>query len=354
MLESSVSAGVDVGSTWLDLGFHPFGKPIRVRNNEAGIATIVAALGQRGVGRVALEAIGGYARRLTAALIEADVTVFMVNPRRIKAFRDAEGLIAKTDKLDASLIARFAHVMADELRPLRDAGQAGLKALSTRRRQLTESIAIEKTRLKQAFDPLILNSCREMIALLEDRRRAIEAELDCRIEAEDRMARRRAILSSMPGIAARISTLVVIEMPELGEIGRKEAASLAGLAPHPSQSGLSLGRNAISGGRPACAPPSTWPPSSRCEAIPGSSRSISTCAQQENPQRSPSSPSPAEWSASQTPSFATTSLSIKQASLDPRNTVARLWSKARLDARVREHDKQWLRPAEPQKCPDCA
>jgi len=89
-----------------------------------------------------------------------------------------------------------------------------------------------------------------MIALLEDRRRAIEAELDRRIEAEDRMARRRAILSSMPGIAARISTLVVVEMPELGEIGRKEAASLAGLAPHPSQSGLSPGRNAISGGRP--------------------------------------------------------------------------------------------------------
>ena len=250
MLESSVSAGVDVGSTWLDLGFHPFGKPIRVRNSEAGIAIIVAALGQRGVGRVALEAIGGYARKLVAALIEADVTVFMVNPRRIKAFRDAEGLIAKTDKLDASLIARFAHVMADELRPLRDAGQAVLKALSTRRRQLTKSIAIEKTRLKQAFDPLILNSCREMIALLEDRRRAIEAELDRRIDAQDRMARRRAILSSIPGIAARISTLVVIEMPELGEIGRKEAASLAGLAPHPSQSGLSLGRNAISGGRP--------------------------------------------------------------------------------------------------------
>ena len=122
--------GVDVGSIWLDLGFHPFGKSIRVRNTEEGIATIVAALGQRGVGRVALEAIGGYARKLTAALIEADVTVFLVNPRRIKAFRDAEGLIAKTDRLDASLIARFAYVMADELRPLRDAGQAVLKALS--------------------------------------------------------------------------------------------------------------------------------------------------------------------------------------------------------------------------------
>ena len=204
MLEISVSAGVDVGSTWLDLGFHPFGKPIRVRNNEVGIAAIVAALGQRGVGRVALEAIGGYARKLTAALIEASVTVFTVNPRRIKAFRDAEGLIAKTDRLDASLIAGFAHVMANELRPLRGAGQAVLKALSTRRRQLTELIAIEKTRLKQAFDPLIVELCRETIALFEDRRRRIEAELDRRIEAEDRMARRRAILSSMPGIAACI------------------------------------------------------------------------------------------------------------------------------------------------------
>jgi transposase len=216
----------------------------------------------------------------------------MVNPGRIKAFREAEGLIAKTDRLDAGLIARFAHVMAGVLRPLGDAGQAGLKALSTNRRQLTESIAIEKTRLKQAFDPLILDSCREMIG-------------------------RRAILSSMPGMAARISTLVVIEMPELGEIGGTEAASLAGLAPHQSQSGLSLGRNAISGA-PACPPPSTSPPSSRCEAIPGSSRSISTSAPQENPQRSPSSPSPAEWSASQTPSSATTSLSIKRSSLDPR------------------------------------
>jgi transposase len=250
MIDVSLSAGVDVGSTWLDLGFHPFARPIRARNSDAGIETIVAALRLRGVGKVALEAIGGYARKLVAALIEADLNVFVVNPRRIKAFRDAEGLIAKTDKLDAGLIARFAHAMAHELRPLPDAEQAILKALSTRRRQLTESIAIEKTRLKQAFDPLIVESCREMIAILEDKRRVIEADLDRRIDAQDRMARRRAILSSIPGVGARISALVVVEMPELGAIDRKAAASLAGLAPHPSQSGLSRGRNAISGGRP--------------------------------------------------------------------------------------------------------
>jgi len=250
MTDMSLSAGIDVGSAWLDLGFHPFAKPIRARNNEAGVGTIVAALRQRGVGRVALEAIGGYARKLVAALIEAEVTVFLVNPRRIKAFRDAEGLRAKTDRLDASLIARFAHAMAHELRPLADTEQAVLKALSTRRRQLTESIATEKTRLKQAFDPLVVASCREMIAILEEKRQIIEHDLDRRIEAEVRMARRRAILTSIPGIGPRISSLLVVEMPELGVIDRKAAASLAGLAPHPSQSGLSSGRNAISGGRP--------------------------------------------------------------------------------------------------------
>jgi transposase len=209
---------------------HPFAKPIRAPNTEAGIETILAALRERGAGQVAIEAIGGYARKLAMALIEAE--------RRIKAFRDAEGLIAKTDKLDASLIARFAHAMAHELRPLTDVEHEILKALSTRRRQLTESIAIEKTRLKQAFDPLILESCREMIAILEGKRRTIEAEFDRRIGAEDRMARRRAILASIPGIATRISTLVVVEMPELGLIDRKAAASLAGLAPHPSQSAI--------------------------------------------------------------------------------------------------------------------
>src|SRR5258708_12229269 len=103
MLESSVSAGVDVGSTWLDLGFHPFGKPIRVRNNEVGIAAIVAALGQRGVGRVALEAIGGYARKLTAALIEAGITVFTVNPRRIKAVCNPQALLPPTPNLHPGL-----------------------------------------------------------------------------------------------------------------------------------------------------------------------------------------------------------------------------------------------------------
>jgi transposase len=147
MIDVSLSAGVDVGSTWLDLGFHPFARPIRARNSDAGIETIVAALRLRGVGKVALEAIGGYARKLVAALIEADLNVCVVNPRNA-------------------------------------------------------------------------------------------------------LMRRRAVLSFIPGAGARISALAVVEMPELGAIDRKAAASLARLAPHPSQSGLSRGRNAIAAGRP--------------------------------------------------------------------------------------------------------
>jgi transposase len=322
MIDASLSAGVDVGSTWLDLGFHPFAKPIRARNSEAGIETIIAALRERGVAKVALEAIGGYGRKLVAALIEADLNVFVVNPRRIKAFRDAEGLIAKTDKLDAGLIARFAHAMAHELRPLPDAEQAVLKALSTRRRQLTESIAIEKTRLKQAFDPLIVESCREMIAILEDKRRLIEADLDRRIDAQDRMARRRAILSSISGVGAHISALVVVEMPELGAIDRKAAASLAGLAPIPRNPGFPAGATPSPRVDPACGRPSPWPRSWQRAAIRNSSKPISTCAPPENRPRSPSSPSRAASSPSPTPSSATTFPSTTHASLDELNTVA--------------------------------
>lgn len=250
MLSVTPSAGVDVGQTWLDLGFFPFAKPFRAPNSPEGIEKIIAALRAKGAARVVLEATGSYARKLVCALVEARFPVFVVNPRRIKAFRDAEGLIAKTDSLDAALIARFAHKMSHDLRPLPDTELLTLKALSSRRRQLTELAAMEKTRLKQAADEMVIASCKELVAVIDEKCATIEAEIARLIEQDARLSRRRDILRSIPGVGARISALVVIEMPELGEIDRKAAASLVGLAPHPSQSGVSKGRNAIAGGRP--------------------------------------------------------------------------------------------------------
>jgi transposase len=246
----SIAAGIDAGQRFFDLGLAPAGTAFRFPNSPAGIAAAIARLHETGVQRVVLEAIGGYAQCLVEALACAGFHVGIVNPRRIKAFRDAEGRRAKTDRLDAKLIARFALLMPNDLRPLPSPDAQALKALAARRRQLTEFIAVEKTRLKQAVEPLVLASCRRAIEALGEECAAIESELARRIHAEPLLARTLAILRTIPGIGTRIATLLVVDLPELGSIDRKAIASLAGLAPHVSQSGNAPPRAAISGGRP--------------------------------------------------------------------------------------------------------
>jgi transposase len=247
----TLAAGIDAGQRFLDVGLAPSGKTFRVPNIAEGIATVVERLAAHGVRRVILEAIGPYANRLVQALVVAGFEVGLVNPKRIKAFRDAEGRRAKTDRLDARLIARFALMMSDRFRPLPSAAQSALKALATRRRQLTEMIAIEKTRLKQADEPLLVDSHRTTIADLVVQCARIEAELARRLAADPELARTLAILVSIPGIGQRIATLLITDLPEIGKRDRKAIASLAGLAPHISQSGNAPPVAAIAGGR-AC------------------------------------------------------------------------------------------------------
>lgn len=246
----SLAAGIDAGQRFLDVAVAPSGKTFRVANLAEGIATLIARLAEAGVTRVVLEAIGSYAQAVVSALTVAGFDVGVVNPRRIKAFRDAEGRRAKTDRLDAQLIARFALVMTDAVRPLPSADQLTLKALSLRRRQLTEMIAMEKTRLKQTLEPILIESHRATIAELAAQCARIEAELAHRIADDPELARVFRTLTSIPGIGSRIATMLVTDLPELGHRDRKTIASLAGLAPHVSQSGNAPPRAAISGGRP--------------------------------------------------------------------------------------------------------
>ncbi|MBP7241329.1 MAG: IS110 family transposase [Amaricoccus sp.] len=250
MLAPTPIAGIDVGKHFLDLGFEPAARARRVTNDAAGIAALIAALRGRGAARVALEAIGPYAWPVTAALVAAGFEVRLADPRQVRAFRTAEGRIAKTDRLDAGLIARFAGAMPQRLRPAPEPQTLALKALSTRRRQLVELVAMEKTRLGQAFDATIAEGHRIVIAALEAACKEIEARLDAAIAADPALVRRREILVSIPGVGPRIAGILIADMPELGALDRKAAASLAGLAPHPDQSGRLPGRNAISGGRP--------------------------------------------------------------------------------------------------------
>ena len=243
-------AGIDAGQRFLDLGLAPSGQTSRYENNASGIARLLERLQHAGVARVVLEAIGSYARPLLLALAEAGLAVGIVNPRRIKAFRDAEGRRAKTDRLDAQLIARFALVMDDAVRPLPDADAHALKALSVRRRQLTELVAIEKTRLKQATEPLVADSHKAAIAALTEACKGIEAAINTRIARDPERKEARRLLVSIPGIGERVSSVLLTELPELGRRDRKTIASLVGLAPHVSQSGNAPPRAAIAGGRP--------------------------------------------------------------------------------------------------------
>lgn len=246
----TIAAGIDAGQRFFDVGLAPSGKTFRVPNAVDGIATIIGRLQREGAKRVVMEAIGPYAQRLVQALALAGFEVGIVNPRRIKAFRDAEGRRAKTDRLDARLIARFALTMNEDVRPLPSAAQLELKALSLRRRQLTEMIAMEKTRLKQAIEPILLDSHRAAIADLSAQCARIETELARRVADDPELNRVFTILKSIPSFGDRVATVLVTDLPEIGQRDRKTIASLAGLAPHISQSGNAPPRAAIAGGRP--------------------------------------------------------------------------------------------------------
>lgn len=244
------AAGVDVGRDYFDVGLAPSGKVFRTANGPQGIATLVARLKREGVAKVVLESIGGYAARLVRALADAGFEVGVIDPKRIRALRIAEGRKAKTDRLDAKLIARFALIMQDAARPVPEAKAFEIRALSTRRRQLVEMAAMEKVRLKQTLDEAVAASCRQMIARLVEERARIEARLQAELLASAERAERARLLQTIPGIGPAISMTLLADLPELGGLDRKAVASLAGLAPHPNQSGTRTGQAHIAGGRP--------------------------------------------------------------------------------------------------------
>lgn len=244
------AAGVDVGRDYFDVGLAPSGQVFRVANAARGVEQLIERLKAAGAVKVVLESIGGYGARLVRALAEAGFEVGVIDPGRIKALRTAEGKRAKTDALDAALIARFALIMSDAARPVPSARAFEIRALSTRRRQLVEMIAMEKTRLGQTLDEPIAASCRQVIAHLAAERGALEARLAAEIEDQDGGRQRRALLQTIPGIGPAVSLTLMADLPELGSLDRKTVASLAGLAPHPNQSGTRTSPSHIHGGRP--------------------------------------------------------------------------------------------------------
>jgi transposase len=247
-----VYVGIDVSKAKLDVCLLPSGQTFVFDNNAAGIRQLVALLQKRPrVARCLLEATGRYERRCAADLMEAGFNVAVVNPRQARDFARSMGKLAKTDTLDARMLAEFAklgHVRLSEKEPK---NQAILDDLITRRRQVTGMLAAEKTRREGLTHKLARASVDKVIRLLEQQREDLDREIARLIESDDDWKNRRDLLSSVPGVGNTTASQLVANLPELGKLNRQQIAALVGVAPMNRDSGTMRGHRSIFGGRAA-------------------------------------------------------------------------------------------------------
>ena len=240
--------GIDVSKTCLDMCLRPSGATKSVPNDDPGIKTLVEWLGAVTPTLILLEATGGIERSVVQALVAAELPVTVANPRHVRDFAKATGRLAKTDTLDAQILARFAEAVRPALRPLPDDLMADLRALSSRRHQLIDMLTAEKNRLSRAprrVHPRIEAHIRWLHAELE---RADE-DLDHTIHQSPIWREQEDLLKSVPGIGPVLSRTLLAELPELGSVNRKQIAALVGVAPLNRDSGTLRGRRTIWGGR---------------------------------------------------------------------------------------------------------
>jgi transposase len=240
--------GIDVANAYLDLAERPAGTHERYPHDETGIARIVARLQALRPTLIVLEATGGLEVPLAAALAAAGLAVAVVNPRQVRDFAKAVGQLAKTDTLDAHLLARFAEVVRPDPRPLPDAEAQHLSALLARRQQVIAMLVAEQQRLPTT--PLALRPRVEAhIAWLRQERDDLDHALRQQIRQSSAWREDDDLLQSVPGVGPVLATTLIAELPELGRLNRKQIAALVGVAPLNCESGLMRGRRIIWGGR---------------------------------------------------------------------------------------------------------
>lgn len=240
--------GIDVAKAVLDVAVRPSGDQWQVPNDEAGIVELVAQLEALGVGLVVCEATGGFERPVVAALAVAGIPIVVANPRQVRDLARATGQLAKTDAIDAHMLALFAERVRPTPRPLPDAAAQLLDALLTRRRQLLEMLVAEKNRLGFAPRPLH-KSIRQHIRWLERQLGDVTRSLADHIEASPVWRATDDLLRSGPGIGPIVSATLLGELPELGRLSHKQIAALAGVAPLARDSGTLRGKRMVWGGR---------------------------------------------------------------------------------------------------------
>jgi transposase len=245
-----VFIGIDVSKAHLDVAVRPHGESWQVDNTVEGINQLVEKVGQFTPVVVVMEATGGYEAASATALAVAGLPVAVINPRQARDFAKSLGRLAKTDRIDAGVLARFGEAVRPEPRKLTDEQTEQLHALMVRRRQLLEMIVAEKNRVLLSH-PTVRPRLNEHIAWLEGELSDIDNDLREQLQKSPIWREKDDLLRSVPGVGTVTSTTLLAELPELGQLNRKKIAALVGVAPYNCDSGKMHGKRAIWGGRAA-------------------------------------------------------------------------------------------------------
>ncbi len=248
---SPIFVGIDVSKDRLDVHVRPSGEAFAVARDGEGLERLVADLGVRQVALVVLEATGGFEATVAAALAGAGLPLAVVNPRQIRDFARALGRLAKTDALDAEVIALFAERIRPEPRPVSGPDAQILAELVARRRQLVEMIGMEKNRARQARGKRVQKSLAATLKLLETQLAALDRDIDDAVRGSPAWRAAEDLLTSVPGVGNVTARTLIAELPELGHLDRRRIAALVGVAPINRDSGQWRGHRAIAGGRVA-------------------------------------------------------------------------------------------------------
>jgi len=243
--------GIDVAKDRLDVCVRPAGESFVVARNGAGIEELVHRLAQLAPRLVAVEATGGFETVVAAGLAGASLPVVVVNPAQVRAFAQALGKRAKTDPIDAAVIAHFVEATNPQPRPLPDEMTQLLADLVARRRQIVEMMAAEGQRERRLTERRLKKSIARLRKALEKELTEIDGDIDDHVRGSPVWAEKEDLLASVPGVGKVVARSLIAELPELGTLDRRQIAALAGLAPWTRQSGQWRGKSLIGGGRKA-------------------------------------------------------------------------------------------------------
>jgi transposase len=244
-----IFVGIDVAKDRLDVHVRPSGMIFDVPRDGEGIANLVDRLRALAPGLIVMEATGGFEAIVASALAGAQLPLSVVNPRQIRDFARAAGRLAKTDRLDAEIIALYAERMRPDVRPLPDADARHLSELVARRRQIIEMMTMERNRRRALTSKRLMKSVDRLLVALQKELTGIETDLNDTIRGTPVWRETEELLTSVPGVGDKLARTLIADLPELGQLSRRQVAALVGVAPINRDSGTMRGRRTTWAGR---------------------------------------------------------------------------------------------------------